>query len=68
MVGTMGDCSLAEAIGPIGGPVISVLGWDAGSQSFKPWAAANPDTGAFAIDPNAGYFVRLSEPILGFSP
>ena len=65
--------SLAEALLPAGvgigdGPVISVLGWDGGSQSFSPWAAANPDTNPFAMDPLGGYFVRMSEAVTGFRP
>jgi len=70
--GELTSKSIAEALLPQGtaigdGPVISVLGWDAASQSFKAWAAAASEANIFTIDSDpiggvGGYFVRLKEP------
>jgi hypothetical protein len=59
---------IAEALLPAGtlignGPVISILGWNAGSQSFSPWAAAAANTNVFAVSPADGIFVRVSEQV-----
>ena len=59
----------AESLLPAGvsigdGPVISVLGWNAGAQAFTPWAAANPDTNVFVLQTGKGYFVRVKQDVV----
>ena len=43
------------------GPVISVLGWNVGSQIYDTWAAAVPSSGIFNLTEGGGYFVRVSQ-------
>ena len=52
--------SLTQAIGDVGGSVSSILGWNAGAQTFRTWVAVNPEANVFAITPTAGYFVRIT--------
>jgi hypothetical protein len=58
--------SLAQAIDPSGlakgGIVASIHRWAVGgSQTFDGWVSDLPDTNSFAIKPEAGYFIKLSE-------
>ena len=43
------------------GSVISILGWDSGSQIYNTWSAAVPSSNIFSILPNDGYFIRVSQ-------
>ena len=52
---------LAQAIGDVGGNVSSILAWNAASQTFETWVAANPGANPFEISPSAGYFVRITQ-------
>ena len=60
--------TLAAAIDGAGDNPSAILGWNAGSQVFDPWAAANPGVNSFDIDALAGYFVRMTAAVAGFSP
>ena len=53
---------LAQQIADQGGEVSAILGWDAGSQVFDPWAAANPEVNDFVLQVGQGYFVRVVTP------
>ena len=43
------------------GSVISVLGWNVGSQIYDTWAAAVPSSDIFNLAEGRGYFVRVSQ-------
>ncbi len=47
------------------GPVLSILRW-AGVYSF--WLRDNPDSRIFDIERSLGYFVRLTQAVLSFTP
>ena len=56
--------TLAEAI-DASGAVASVLRWNAG---YEAWLADFGDEKKFSIDASSGYFVRISQAVVGFSP
>ena len=43
------------------GFVISVLGWNVGSQVYDSWSASVPSSGIFPLKEGQGYFVRVSQ-------
>ena len=45
------------------GPVISVLGWNVGSQIYDTWAAAVPSSGIFNLTEGGGYFIRVNQDV-----
>ncbi len=45
------------------GSVISILGWDSGSQIYNTWAAAVPSSDISSILANDGYFIRVNQDV-----
>ena len=60
--------SLADAIDSASDNPSSVFGWNAGSQVFDVWAAANPDVNPFNVNPKAGYFAGMTQAVADFEP
>ena len=62
-----GGCTASTLAQAIGG-VQTILAWDPSTQGFVKWAPESHPVSDFTVDSTAGYVVRVSTAIAGFTP